>query len=284
MFGPTPVEEEAQNEALQALGPWQLGLRYHDLIRRTQSARQSQHIRQRVLKLLMERASRIAGRSASRANRGSATIEDLPTRSHRIEFDLEETLEHTVIRNHPEIHYAYERHRRRRIILTLDTSLSMNGEKFLQLGLVLLILNRLWAEDTLAIVVFENQARVLKRPDERLTGRVLLSRFLCLPARGYTHLEGGLRAACRLRRQGEARHLRPIWSTLLLTDGIYTAGKDPTYLAFRLRPLHVVKLDAEAASRTLCRDLARQGEGRFREATRADVLPQVILNLVRRWD
>ena len=51
-------------------------------------------------------------------------------------------------------------------------------------------------------------------------------------------------------------------STVLLTDGKYTAGRDPAYLASRFPHLVVLKMGRERAPLELCRELARKGQGR----------------------
>ena len=111
----------------------------------------------------------------------------------------------------------------------------------------------------------------------------LVERFLDVPAQGYTHLEDGLRAALRLvaeLEQTRAGGKRPP-STVLLSDGKYTAGRDPAYLAPRFPHLTVLKMGRERASLGLCRELAQLGRGSFREVGELEALPAVMYTVVK---
>jgi Mg-chelatase subunit ChlD len=137
-------------------------------------------------------------------------------------------------------------------------------------------------DDPIGIVAFENEAKILKRTDERISLQVLVERFLDVPAQGYTHLEDGMRAALRLVRAsggGLGSTRRP--SAVLLTDGKYTAGRDPAYLAPRFPHLIVIKMGHERASLDLCRELARKGRGALREVGELDALPGVMYGVVK---
>src|SRR6185312_12130139 len=102
-----------------------------------------------------------------------------------------------------DIWMSYTLHRRQSIILTVDTSLSMTGEKLALTAVALAVVLLQFPEDPVGIVAFENSAQVLKRPAERLTIQQLVERFLDVPAQGYTHLEDGLREALRQVRSLE---------------------------------------------------------------------------------
>jgi len=94
-------------------------------------------------------------------------------------------------------------------------------------------------------------------------------------------LEAGLKTALALvrssKRQGEARPA----STIVLTDGNYTAGRDPAYLAPAFPHLVVLKVGREQAGRTLCRELARLGKGTLREVGEFAALPAAMYGAVK---
>jgi hypothetical protein len=67
----------------------------------------------------------------------------------------------------------------------------------------------------------------------------------------------------------------------MLTDGKYTAGRDPAYLAPRFPHLVVVKMGRERASLELCRELAKKGRGALREVGELEALPSVMYGVVK---
>ena len=68
---------------------------------------------------------------------------------------------------------------------------------------------------------------------------------------------------------------------MLLTDGKYTAGRDPAYLAPRFPHLVVLKMGRERASLELCRELAQKGNGALREVGELEALPAVMYGVVK---
>jgi Mg-chelatase subunit ChlD len=175
----------------------------------------------------------------------------------------------------------YSLPRRQSVILSVDTSLSMTGEKLALTAVAIAVVLLQFPEDPIGIVAFENEAQVIKRPDERISIQELVERFLDVPAQGYTHLEDGLKMSLKLLK-GISRGAsgRPA-STVLLSDCKYTAGRDPAYLAPRFPHLVVVKMGRERASLTLCRELAQKGRGALREVGDLEVLPQVMYGVVK---
>jgi len=117
--------------------------------------------------------------------------------------------------------------------------------------------------------------------EERTSIHQIIERFLDVPAQGYTDLEEGMKVAlkCHAHLSGQQRG-RPV-STLLLTDGKYTAGRDPTYLASSFEHLVVLKMGGEKASRALCRELALRGSGALIEVPELEVLPQIMYGVVK---
>jgi hypothetical protein len=68
---------------------------------------------------------------------------------------------------------------------------------------------------------------------------------------------------------------------VLLSDGKYTAGRDPAYLAPRFSHLVVLKMGRERASLDLCRELAQRGSGALREVGEVEELPAVMYGVVK---
>src|SRR6185312_4874765 len=166
--------------------------------------------------------------------------------------------------------------RRQPVVLSVDTRLSMTGEKIALTAVALAVVLLQFPDDPVGITAFENESKVIKRPEEKISLQDLVERFLDVPAQGYTHLEDGLKGALGLVRGAAiAGQARPP-STVLLTDGKYTAGRDPAYLAPRFPHLVVLKMGKERASFELCREMAQKGHGALREVAELDALPGIM--------
>ncbi|HUP57554.1 MAG TPA: vWA domain-containing protein [Bdellovibrionota bacterium] len=220
---------------------------------------------------------------------------ELPGDANQPDIDLEQTMDESILqvasasgasaREYPllpqDVWMGFQTPRRQPVVLTVDTSLSMTGEKLALTAVALAVVLLQFPDDPIGIVAFENDARILKRPDERISLQELIERFLDVPAQGYTHLEDGLKAALKLVREtATSGQARPP-STVLLTDGKYTAGRDPAYLAPRFAHLVVLKMGREKASLELCRELAQRGAGALREVGELEALPAVMYGVVK---
>lgn len=175
----------------------------------------------------------------------------------------------------------YRTFREQPVVLAVDTSLSMTGEKLALTAVALCVVLLQFPDDPVGIIAFENEARVLKQLDERISTEELIARFLDVPAKGYTHLEAGMKAALRMISSREAMRSRRPTACVLLTDGKYTAGKDPAYLASRFPHLFVLKMGDERSSHALCEEMARKGKGALREVVDLEELPAAMTSVVK---
>ncbi|MCM2280019.1 MAG: VWA domain-containing protein [Oligoflexia bacterium] len=246
----------------------------------------AKRLRRISARAILERAQEVLGSVVHPSVPGSAPWTEVPPDARQTDFDLEETLDESPIyRDRPltgqDIWMSYITHRRQPIILTVDTSLSMTGEKLALTAVALAVVLLEFPEDPIGIIAFENEAKIIKRPEERISIQDLVERFLDVPAQGYTHLEDGMRAALQMVRglRGVGRGRPP--STVLLSDGKYTAGRDPAYLAPRFPHLVVLKMGQERASLELCRELAQKGSGALREISELDALPTIMYSVVK---
>jgi Mg-chelatase subunit ChlD len=256
---------------------WDVATRYHDFKTRPSLQKVSEHLREISTEAILEKARAVLGAIVHPSVLVSAPWDQAPAGAEALEIDLDETLQTQP----QELWMEYRVRRSQPVVLSVDTSLSMTGEKLALTAVALAVVALQFPEDPIGIIAFENRAVVLKRPEERLSPQALVSRFLDVPAQGYTHLEAGIQQALRqvdeLGRRGRAR----VPATVLLTDGKYTAGRDPAYLAPRFRQLHVLKMGEERASLPLCRELARRGHGTLREVPELEALPGVMYGVVK---
>ncbi len=291
-FGPSPIPDHFEDEEmnLQNASAWDLAMRYHEFKSRRSFQGALKRLRVLSASAILERAQKVLGSIVRPVEQRSSSIAELPEDAQQADLDIEETLENSPLGLSSQVDYPladhdiwmnFLVHRHHPIILSVDTSLSMTGEKLALTAVALAVVLLAFPEDLIGIVAFENEAKVLKFPDERISIQLLVERFLDVPAQGYTHLEDGMRGALKLVSEVRFRGQGRPPSAVLLTDGKYTAGKDPAYLASRFPHLVVLKMGRERASLELCRELAHRGKGVLREVDELEALPKVMYGVVK---
>ena len=245
------------------------------------------HLRAISAQAILERAQEVLGSVVHPSERRRSPLDEVPSGAESVELDLEETIEGAPFlarqgwSDPADLWMEYSLRRQQPVVLAVDTSLSMTGEKLALTAVALAVVLLQFPDDSIGIVAFENQARQLKDPYERLGVFELVERFLDVPAQGYTHLESGVKLALSVTRRIEGRSRGRPPATLLLTDGKYTAGRDPAYLAGRFHQMSVLKMGDERSSMALCREMAHRGKGVLREVPRLEVLPAVMYSVVK---
>ncbi|MBC7693382.1 MAG: VWA domain-containing protein [Methylotenera sp.] len=267
-----------------------MATRYHEFKTQPQIKKDkklSDHIRFLSASAILERAQAVLGSVVRPVDQRVGVLSELPADAEQPDIEMDETLENSPLAvissdlTEHDIWMSYQVPRRQPIVLSVDTSLSMTGEKLALTAVALAVVLLQFPDDAIGIVAFENESMILKRPDERISLQQLVERFLDVPAQGYTHLEEGMRTALQLVRSSTVRGQGKPASTVLLTDGKYTAGKDPAYLACRFPHLVVLKMGNEKASLNLCRELAQKGRGALREVAELEALPAVMYSVVK---
>jgi Mg-chelatase subunit ChlD len=274
---------------LTSASSWDVAVRYHELKRRlVHRGANPKLLRKLSADAILARAQEVLGSVVHPAEQRTSLMRELPALAEQPEIDFDESLENSplalsgkVVLTEDDIWMSYSVHRPQGVILSVDTSLSMTGEKLALTGVAIAVVLLQFPDDPVGIVAFENEAKVIKRPEERISIHQLVERFLDVPAQGYTHLEDGLKSALKLMRDASAAGQGRPASTVLLTDGKYTAGKDPGYLAPKFPHLVVLKMGREKASLNLCQELAQKGSGALREVGELESLPQVMYSVVK---
>lgn len=283
------MADDEQNFDLASASSWDVATRYHDFKSRPGYSQMAKQLRKISAHAVMRRAEAVLGAVVHPVLQGSSPLDEVPKDASQVEMDLDETIQNSILSlsgrgdaslRHKDVFVEFSVPRKKPLILTVDTSLSMTGEKLAITAVALAVVLLQFPEDSLGIIAFENVARVLKKPDEKISVSELVERFLDVPAQGYTHLEDGMRGALKLMNQNVRGSPRRV-STVLVTDGKYTAGRDPAYLAPRFPHLVVMKMGREKASLQLCRDLARLGHGSLRQVPELEALPTVMYGVVK---
>ncbi|MCM2323178.1 MAG: VWA domain-containing protein [Oligoflexia bacterium] len=278
--GALEMDEQGSPEEFGAGSAWDVAIRYHEFKSRRFPQSSVARLRRVSALAILERAREVMGSVVHPVIPRSAPWSELPPEADQAELDLEQTLEESPL-GPQDIWMSFATKRRQAVILSVDTSLSMTGEKLALTAVVIAVVMLQFPEDPVGIVAFENEAKVIKGPDERLGLQELIERFLDVPAQGYTHLEDGLKAALKMTRGASCSGTGRPPSVVLLTDGKYTAGRDPAYLAPRFPHLVVLKMGQERASLELCRELARLGAGTLKQVGDLHALPVVMYSVVK---
>jgi Mg-chelatase subunit ChlD len=223
-------------------------------------------------------ARRLALRRRPRARsgeRGVGGLASVPYRYRSDDIDLDRSIEVLTERPVPEdtdIVVRERMHTRRDVVLVVDVSGSMKGEKVRVAAATVAALS---AEvtargDRLALVAFWSDAALLKPLDAHVPAGPLLDQLLRIPARGLTNVGFALAVARAELGRSSARHR----TAVLLSDAVHNAGPDPRAVARRFPRLHVLLETDGEHDAPLAADLARLGRGRLAPvATHRDVAP-----------
>jgi Mg-chelatase subunit ChlD len=207
------------------------------------------------------------------ARRGAGTLATAAYRGGSADIDLDRTLERLIEIPAPEDTDILVRERirtRRSVVLLVDVSGSMRGERVRTAAATVGALASELSGDDLAVVAFWSDAAVLAHLGQRVSPTRIVESMVAMPAQGLTNLAFPLQVAQRELARVPARDAR----VLLLSDCVHNAGPDPRPLAARLPRLEVLLDVTGEQDPELARDLARLGRGRLNTVrTYRDVAP-----------
>lgn len=220
--------------------------------------------------LVRARARQIAARLAiprprkGRAQqRGSGTLASLPYRGESDEIDLDRTLEVLAERPVPDDEDIIVRDRirtRRAVVLAVDVSGSMKGERLHTAAATVGALAGELQHDALSVIAFWSDAAVLLHLGQEVRPMEILEMMLRMPARGLTNLSFPLELAAQQLAQIPSRDARVV----LLSDCVHNAGPDPRQPAARLPRLDILIDVSGEKDIDLGRELAAVGHGTAR--------------------
>lgn len=277
-FLDVPWPPEAADAAGPTVADWDAAVGYRDLMRRHLGDRpRLEEIHRRAVRAVLARARRQLRQFSEQTQRRPAPWPDWPWG----EVNLESTLESWTGRWPPapsEIVVERPAPVERAAGVMIDTSLSMRGERFAMalVGVAILVLNL--PVRLLAVITFDDRARVVKRFRRPMTAAEIVGRTLQTPPRGCTNIGAALREAVRLA--GRCRVAGAV--NILLTDGHQTAGPNPLRFAASAAPLMVLPLDASPACVSACAAMARRGGGAVIPVRSPDMIPAALWRVSER--
>ena len=175
--------------------------------------------------------------------RGIGEIASVPYRGGSDDIELDRTLEQLAEHPVPEDEDIIVRERvttTRSVVLLVDLSGSMRGERVRTAAAAVGALAAELARDNLGVVAFWSDAAVLSHLGQPVAPERLVEAMLRIPARGLTNLAFPLQVAQRMLSRSPARTVSAgSGRVLLLSDCVHNAGPDPRPSATRLPRLAV---------------------------------------------
>ncbi len=259
---------------------WDVAVRYQDLKRLLSLPDEKKtKLKERAVQGIIERAKAAMGSVIKPEKKELLSWQEFTAKGAHGELDVTATLDEMVGRGEilESLRFEARVQKDRDVVVLLDASLSMTSDKMALLAVASAVVALCVPSRHLCLVSFSSQPRMVKRFDEELSVKTVVERVLEIPTLGLTNIEGALLEALKiLDREG-----RPGANVILVGDGKYTEGKDPSYLGGRFKKLHALKLGRDIAGRALLQDLVRQGNGRLFEVRRMPELPRVMYGALR---
>lgn len=196
----------------------------------------------------------------ARSQRGSGALASVPYRRGSDEIDLDKTIEMLAERPVPDDEDIIVRERmrtRRSVVLVVDVSGSMKGERIRTAAAIVGALAGELSNDDLALIAFWSDAAVLQTFGQQQTPDRLLDLLTSIPARGLTNVGFPLELAAQELRNRPAQDAR----VLLLSDCVHNAGPDPRPIAALLPRLDVMLDLSGEHDAELARELTKTGRG-----------------------
>ena len=233
----------------------------------------------------LRRAQQIAARLAiarpkrNRTDRrGRGRLSSVRYRGGSDEIDLDATIDNLIEHPIPTPEDIIVRERlqtRRAVVLLVDVSGSMRGERVRTAAATVGALAGEFCDDDVSVVAFWSDAAVLAPMGASLSPSQVLERLLRLPARGLTNVSFPLEQARRQLSGVASRDAR----VLLLSDCVHNAGPDPRLAASALPRLDVLLDTSGEHDVDLARELTRIGRGRLAQIADHRAVPPALAHI-----
>ncbi len=256
---------------------WEIAQQYHWEKDSIPSPYLRRRARQIAAKAILRRAAMTLGPS----RRSSKPVLEPYRLVGRGELEVEETLENVAglpVVTADDLVMEVRQEKRASGVLMLDTSMSMTGKKLALAGVAAAVLALRLPPTDYAIVLFSSRAKTLKGMSAFMPLEKALEIMLEVRATGYTNIEDGLKQG--YKELSRSRSKNPFG--VLVTDGVYTEGKNPLPWAARYPRLYVLITKDYKMDVDLCREMARRGRGEAYLVEGYDALPAVMRDLLNR--
>jgi Mg-chelatase subunit ChlD len=243
-------------------------------------------IRQLARNVILRTTLKIAGRGIEK---GMKRVR-VPYYPGMMEFDLNQTLMNTIEKGncacitYKDIVGVERNQLKKNLVLILDTSGSMYGKSLVNAALTTSLLTYTMHKHRFAIVLFNSSSMVLKSIHEEISQKPvteLIDEILDSEAVGFTNIENALKRGLKELEQVKGKRKFAI----LITDGNYNRGKDPSIIAKHFPTLHVIVMPPENKllyeGLKICRKIAESGHGKYYPVSNFRDIPETLLNILR---
>lgn len=207
------------------------------------------------------------------------------------EFDLEQTIFNFIQRgrllSYSDIMAIERQQIKKNVVLILDTSGSMFGALLMNAALATSVLSYAMAKDTTAVVLFSQEAYLLKGIRDNRAISILIDQILESEAVGFTNISVGLTKGLEEIKKIKARSKKNTFG-ILISDGDYNRGHHPAVVAREFPKLHVIgipnesKKDSSERGLNICREIAKAGRGFFYPVKHLSEIPHTLMKLIQR--
>lgn len=281
MFQAPEMSAGREAVGLENCGSWDLAVRFQELASAPLREERKRKLRERAIGAVLRRA-RASVPALIRPERiAILDAHGYAENGMRGEIALEDTLEENGFRAAQlaasRMRFECRVPKDRKVLIGLDASLSMRGEKLALLAVAAGAVAIALPSADIALMGFDSRPRRIKAFGETLSPAQAIERVLSLPTNGLTNLEAALLEA--ERQLARARDKRA--ALILISDGKYTEGADPARLGRRFGSFNALKTGRDKAGRPLLVELCRDGKGRLFEAAKMEDLPRAIYHILR---
>lgn len=213
--------------------------------------------------------------------RGGAELMSLRWDGRGGDLDTDRLIEPVVMGPHVRDEHIYVRRRMARsrsVMLLIDISGSMKGERILTAAAAIGSLFGEMTQDALGVAAFWSDASVVVQLGDRREPLEVLEMMLGISARGLTNVGFGISTATDELNGWPADDARIV----LLSDCVHNAGPDPRPLAFGGPRIDVLLDVSEEHHERVGRDLARVSGGHYRPVATAAQVPSALSALFER--
>ena len=255
---------------------WTIAQHYTDIKRRLKNQRLLQTAKRIAVRAIIYRTLQLLGPTRRRMEQ----VKEPYAPGQKGEIDIEMTVEQMLGKTEidaSDLIIESKLPRKMACVMMIDASLSMSGDKLAMATASLGVLAYKLKSIDYSVVVFDSVARVMKQLDQRVAVETLVGNLLDVPAMGFTNIEDALRTGIRELNGIVVKDKVGI----IVTDGNYTAGKDPKELAALYPKLFVIMIKSHDSKPELCEQMAALGKGKALTVDTFEEIPCILRNLLR---
>lgn len=205
-----------------------------------------------------------------------------PRNDQFLDFDLDGTIENLIEdpKDRSEALRVFNRAESgHSALLIIDSSYSMSGTKLVMAAAAASTLMHVFDTKDIAIVHFGTKGRILKRFDNELSPEVLVEQIFSLVPKGFTNIYQGLKVGIDElgnRKQAE-------YTAILLSDCDLNHGKNPSFIAWQLRGLHIITIPPEeGVNQFIAGVLEKETRGTIHHAKKVKDIPRILKRILNK--